>query len=109
MCNEKKIDELGMQISGLLPQITSLEKVLIVTNKEIENLNKTANLAAEERKKIREVLYGNGDVSGGLAGRVKQIETWMENQVWFQRLIIALLVAEAVGVIWLGINHVIGS
>jgi hypothetical protein len=109
MCDEKKIESLGMQISCLSPMIVSLEKTLIVTNKEIENLYKTTNLAAEERKKIREVLYGNGNPSGGLSGRVNQIETWMGNQVWFQRLIIALLVAEAVGVIWLGINHVIGS
>jgi len=108
MYDEKKMDELGAQILNLAPKITALDKTLTVTNKEIENLYKTVNLAAEERKKIREVLYGNGNPSGGLSGRVKQIETWMGNQVWFQRLIIALLVAEAVGIVLMAINRVIG-
>ena len=109
MCDEKKIERLGIQISNLTPMITSLEKTLIVTNKEIENLYKTVNLAAEERKTIRVSLYGNGDQAGGMAGRMKQIEIWIGNQVWFQRLIIGLLVAEAVGIVWMAISRVLGT
>ena len=108
MCDEKKIGELGVQISNLAPKITALDKTLTVTNKEIENLYKTVNLAAEERKTIRISLYGNGDQVGGMTGRVKQVEIWIGNQVWFQRLIIALLVAEAVGIIWMAISRVMG-
>ena len=109
MSDERKIEVLGAQISNLSPMITSLEKTLLVTNKEIENLYKTVDLATEERKTIRISLYGNGDHEGGMAGRIHKMEMWIENQVWFQRLLIALIAGEAVGIIYIVVNHALGS
>jgi hypothetical protein len=105
----KEMDRLSKQIADIAPMLVCLDKTITVTNKEIESLVKTSDLAAEERKKIRATLYGNGDHEGGMVGRMHKAELWIENQVWFQRLLIALLVSEALGIIYIVVNHVLGS
>ena len=109
MCDEKKMAALGTQISALVPVIATLDKTLTVTNANMVHLTEEVKTITEENQAMRKTVYGNGNPSGGLSGRVKQIESWIENQVWFQRLLIALVVGEAVGIIYIVVNHVLGS
>ena len=92
MCDEKRFDELGESIEELMPKISSLDKTLAITNTNMTHLTKEVTDIAAENSKMRETVYGNGNPKGGMASRIDRIETWIEGQIWFQRLIIALLV-----------------
>lgn len=58
---------------------------------------------------IRKTLYGNGDRDGGMIGRQNSIDKWIDGQVWFQRLVISLIVAQAIGIVYIIANHVLGQ
>jgi len=105
----REIENLARKIAEIAPMIISLDKTLTVTNNNLEHLSKEVSEVTADTKKIRKDVYGNGNPKGGLFGRLDAIERWMEGQIWFQRLIIALLVAEAVGIIWMVISRVLGS
>lgn len=92
MCDEKSLAGLEESIDGLMPKITALDKTLAVTNTNMTHLTKEVTEIAKENSKMRETVYGNGNPKGGLSSRLDRIETWIEGQVWFQRLIIAVLV-----------------
>ncbi len=100
MSEEKAIEKLGKSIEDLMPKITALDKTLAVTNTNMTHLTKEVTEIAEENSKMRETVYGNGNPKGGLATRINQVETWIENQVWFQRLVIGVLAAGIIKVIY---------
>lgn len=52
-----------------------------------------------EQGLIRKALYGNGDLSGGLIGIVNRHDTWIKDRIWYERLVVAAVVAEAVATI----------
>ena len=58
---------------------------------------------------VRKTLYGNGDRDGGMIGRQNSIDKWVDSQIWFQRLVISLIVAQAIGIAYIIINHVLGK
>ena len=109
MCDEKKIDALGVKIDELSPLITALDKNLTVTNTNLEHVRKEVTEVTQENALMRKTLYGNGNPTGGLSGRMNKVENWMENQVWFQRLLIALILAEAVTIGYLIVQHIFAS
>lgn len=58
---------------------------------------KTRTMPIDDIKKLKEIILGNGSV--GLVGRIDRIERWMENQVWFQRLVIGAIVGQVIVII----------
>lgn len=65
---------------------------------------KTKTQPIDDIKKLRDAVFGNGNP--GLVGKIDRINQWMENQVWFQRLVIGAIVGQVIVVIVLLIKGV---
>ena len=47
---------------------------------------------------------GNGDDKPGLIERVRMIEKWIDTRVWFERLVISIVVAQIIALIFIALN-----
>lgn len=82
--------------------VDSLEVVI----EKIDNLQEDVGAIRLDVKEIRKSIYGNGDKEGGMTGRLRLVENWIESQTWFQRLMIAVLVSEGIGILYIIVKHV---
>ena len=85
MCDEKKMIALGTQISALVPVIATLDKTLTVTNANMVHLTEEVKTVTEENQDMRKTVYGNGNPSNGLSGRMSMLEKavakWQDTQL----------------------------
>ena len=81
----RKLDEFGIAINSLLGKVSNMEA-------HISDIK-------SDSKDTRRALYGNGGKDVGMMGRLKTLEDWRENQVWFQRLAISGLVGQGISLI----------
>ena len=85
MCDEKKMIALGEKISVLVPIISALDKTLTVTNANMVHLTEEVKTITEENQDMRKAVYGNGNPSGGLSGRMSMLEKavakWQDTQL----------------------------
>ena len=101
MCDEKKMIALGEKISVLVPIISALDKTLTVTNANMVHLTEEVKTITEENQDMRKTVYGNGNPSGGLSGRMSMLEKavakWQETQTWVARVIIGGIILALIG------------
>ena len=101
MCDEKKMIALGEKISVLVPIISALDKTLTVTNANMVHLTEEVKTITEENQDMRKAVYGNGNPSGGLSGRMSMLEKavakWQETQTWVARVIIGGIILALIG------------
>ena len=101
MCDEKKMIALGEKISVLVPIISTLDKTLTVTNANMVHLTEEVKTITKENQDIRKVVYGNGNPTGGLSGRMSMLEKavakWQETQTWVARVIIGGIILALIG------------
>jgi len=101
MCDEKKMIALGTQISALVPVIATLDKTLTVTNANMVHLTEEVKTVTEENQDMRKTVYGNGNPSGGLSGRMSMLEKavakWQDTQTWVARVIIGGIILALIG------------
>ena len=101
MCDEKKMAALGTQISALGPVISILDKTLTVTNANMVYLTEEVKTITKENQDMRKVVYGNGNPTGGLSGRMSMLEKavakWQETQTWVARVIIGGIILALIG------------
>ena len=103
MCTEEQIElVLARKIT---PQLFGITTKLEITVNEMRRL---ADLISSQRTdssheisrvcsdigKIEETIYGNG--KEGLIIKIQRNHEWIQNQIWFQRLVITALVGNVI-------------
>lgn len=64
----------------------------------VENFDEDAKERSETLKSLDQSIRGNG--KPGLNERISLIEDWVGGQIWFQRLLVGVIIAELIGLIW---------
>lgn len=93
----------------LIPLLADARRTIQILDSSYVNMREDVGEIKNDIKVIRKTLYGNGDLEGGMIGRVNQIEHWMEGQMWFQRLVVGLMLAEGIGILYIILNHVLSN
>lgn len=91
--NSVKLDNLTLAVNTMQSQVSNTDEVV--------------NEIREDVKVLRKAIYGNGDVTAGIMGRLSLMEEWKSSQIWFQRLIVGTLVGEGIGLGILVIHTII--
>lgn len=86
------------------------QKELIATMLEkLDNFGTTLLEVRNDVKDLRKAIYGNGEQNAGAMGRLKLLEDWKENRIWFERVIIGALVGETIGLVILALHTVLSK
>lgn len=81
--NSIKLDNITLSVNTIQEQVSTMDETVIEIRSDVKDL--------------RKAMYGNGDSSAGLMGRMRSLEEWKDSQVWFQRLVISSLIGEGIG------------
>ncbi len=79
-------------------------------NGKLDTLIREVRANSKQLKTINTALVGDVDTGKvGLLERVRQIERWIEKREWFEKLIIAAVMANLVGLIFVLVQMAIAK
>jgi hypothetical protein len=116
MCNESEV--VSVVKTTMLPEIVELRTSIELLRRDvqhlIENSSKDVSINSKdieaikvELKTLQHTIYGNGD--DGLKTQMSHLNKWVENRVWFERVILGALGVQVVALAVLVIQHILAS
>lgn len=88
--NADKLDSIALSVNSLQGAILSMQKDITEICGDVKDL--------------RKAVYGNGDQTAGIMGRLKSLEEWKDSRVWLERTMISALVGEGIALVFLVIH-----
>jgi len=92
MCREGHEDIIE-RLNGVEDSVEDVRKLAIGNQETLDSIHKCVAGS-----------IGNGDEKPGLVDRVRVIEKWIDTRVWFERLIISIVVAQVIALIFIAVN-----
>ena len=92
-----KIDEMTRTINSLAVDSAVIKTKVTAMCKDEETL-------VNQLEQLRTIVFGDGKTAPGLDSRLRDVEKWISNRVWFERVIIGILAAEGIGMAFLVIK-----
>ena len=103
MCEEDKI--ILVLNKQVLPEMNKIHIQLSIISANLDRFIADQNEQKKETLGLKKIVYGNGEI--GLVSKVNQIEKWISNRVWFERLVVSAVVLETISVIILMVKFVL--
>lgn len=92
------------RLDELIVSVRKLHEEIAVVRAEIGYVKENGKKRDEMIQELDEAIRGNG--KEGLNSQVSVIKKWIDNQIWFQRLIIGVVITEVIGLIFLFIHTI---